>query len=155
MPAAVKQRGPEDPPRIRYITWAIGAGAGEGSGSGFLMTPTNLVATAVSESEIDLVWVDNSGSEIAYDIERSLDGDTWAVIDTVPADTETYDDFGLEPVTTYYYRVRAIGTVGGSAYSNIASATTLGVPGEAGLQGHLGTANAIWGETFMWGGFVE
>ena len=90
-----------------------------------LTAPTNLVATAVSSSEIDLTWTDNASEEDGYSIERSPDGSTgWAEIDTVGANVEAYSDTGLETSTEYFYRVRAYHDSTYGPYGEVASATT-------------------------------
>ena len=89
--------------------------------------PTRLIATAVSDSQIDLAWTDNSSNETGFKIERSPDGSTWAEIATVGTDVVTYSDTGLLPATMYYYRVRATNGSGESGYSNTAMAPTGGV----------------------------
>lgn len=96
-----------------------------------LAAPTNLGATAVSQSQINLVWTDNAGNEDGFKIERRNDSasGTFAQIDTVTVDEESYNDIGLDANTTYSYRVRAYNTGGDSGYSNIDSDTTfLSIP---------------------------
>jgi len=87
--------------------------------------PTSLVATAATDTQINLTWTDNANNESGFEIERSPNGSTWALHATVGANTTSYSDTGLTPNTTYYYRVRAYNANGYSAYSNVASATTL------------------------------
>ncbi len=90
--------------------------------------PTNLLATAISESQIDLSWTDNSNNENGFEIERSLTmGGLYAVIDSISPSVTSYSDVGLSSQTTYYYRVRAHNNNGDSV-SNEASATTLVPP---------------------------
>ncbi len=90
--------------------------------------PTNLNATAVSSSRIDLVWVDNSTNEDAFRIERSTDNVTFTEVAAVSANVTSYSATGLAAGTTYHFRVRASNPAGDSAYSNTASATTLQMP---------------------------
>jgi len=90
--------------------------------------PSGLTATAISSVQIDLAWTDNSTDEDGFRIERSEDGTTFVQIATVATDVTTYSDAGLQPVTTYWYRVRAYNNNGNSAYSNVASATTFSGP---------------------------
>ena len=92
--------------------------------------PTVLNAVAVSDTQIDLTWVDNATDESAYRIERSPDGLTWAEIVTLPADSASYSDTGLTCGTSYTYRVRAYRASDDafSAYSNEASTLTLACP---------------------------
>jgi predicted phage tail protein len=118
-----------------YVVSALGTG-GEGPNSAqvsatptapppALAAPTSLTATAASRSRINLAWKDNASNESGFRIERSLDGVTFNPIATVGANKTTYTNTGLNRSTKYYYRVRAYNASGNSAYSNIASATTL------------------------------
>lgn len=89
--------------------------------------PDQLVATALSKVEIKLDWRDNAAgvtNETGYEVER-LGANGYALIKQLPANTTTYTDNGLMPATRFYYRVRAIGASGGSAYSNRATDSTL------------------------------
>jgi fibronectin type 3 domain-containing protein len=91
--------------------------------------PSSLTASAVSSSEIDLFWADNSDNELVFKIERSSDGGaTFTEIATTAANVTTYADTGLTNSSTYYYRVRASNASGDSAYSNTASATLPVIP---------------------------
>ena len=94
-----------------------------------LPAPSNLIATANGSTQINLAWSDNSADESAFHIERSLNGTDWAEIDTVPADTTTYQDT-VDCGTTYHYRVRAFrsGDSLFSTYSNTDQATTDACP---------------------------
>ena len=88
--------------------------------------PSGLAATAVSNSQINLSWTDNSSNEDGFRIERCQGNNctSFAEIATVGAGVRTYNNTGLSRNTTYRYRVRAYNTTGNSAYSNIASAKT-------------------------------
>jgi titin len=86
--------------------------------------PSNLTATPISYSQINLTWQDNSGDETGFEIERKTGSDSYAQIATVGANVVRYSDTDLSAGTTYYYRVRAYNTAGNSDYSNEASATT-------------------------------
>ena len=90
--------------------------------------PTNLVATAVSKSLIDLTWVDNHDAESGYAIERSMDGGSWSPLITLGANATLYTDSGLATATTYYYRVQTVEASEYSSFSSIANTTTLAVP---------------------------
>ena len=87
--------------------------------------PTNLTATAVSSSQINLSWTDNSNNETGFVINRTQDpSKLWNYVTTVAANVKSYSDTGLRASTTYFYRVQAINAGGGSAWSNTASAKT-------------------------------
>jgi hypothetical protein len=107
---------------------------GYGSGSGSAPSPppnapSALTATAVSPTQIDLSWADNSADEGGFKIERSPNGTSdWGQIGTTGASVSSFSDTGLAADTTYHYRVRAHNAVGNSAYSNVASAKTHTLP---------------------------
>ncbi|MFZ3136058.1 MAG: fibronectin type III domain-containing protein [Thermodesulfovibrionales bacterium] len=89
--------------------------------------PSNPIATAISSSQINLSWQDNSNNETGFKIERKTgSGGTYTQIAIVSANVTTYSDTGLSSGTTYYYRVRAYNVVGNSNYSDEAYATTSG-----------------------------
>ena len=86
--------------------------------------PSNLIPTAVSSSQINLAWADNSNDETGFVIERAVGGGAWGPLATVGANVTGYANTGLSPGTPYQYRVKAINGAGESGYSNTASATT-------------------------------
>jgi hypothetical protein len=90
------------------------------------LAPTALAATSVSDSQINLTWLDNSTNESGFRIERkrAVTTDVWAEIATVGPGVTTYSDTGLTGLTVYRYRIRAYNLFGNSAYSTIASAKT-------------------------------
>ncbi len=87
--------------------------------------PTDLTAEAVSASTIELAWTDNAEDETGYEVEMSTDGETFAWVETLPADTVAWSNGDLAPETRYWFRVRATGAEGDSDWSNVADATTL------------------------------
>ena len=89
--------------------------------------PSGLTATAVSRTQINLSWSDNSGNESGFKIERCKNANctNYAEIAQVGANVSTFADTGLTKNTTYRYRVRAFNAAGNSTYSNPASARTL------------------------------
>jgi hypothetical protein len=89
------------------------------------VAPSGLTATAVSKTQIDLTWSDNSFNEDGFKIERSTNGTSWTQIATVGPNVGNYSSTGLSANKTYYYRVRAYNVLGNSGYSNTASAKTL------------------------------
>ncbi len=87
--------------------------------------PSNLVATSISRTQINLTWIDNAGNEAAFLIERSTKSSSGFVqVASVSADTVSYSSTGLSANKQYYFRVRASNGSGASAYSNVAGAKT-------------------------------
>ncbi len=81
--------------------------------------PTSLTGTVISTTQINLSWTDNSTNETGFKIERKTGTGTYAVVGTVNADVQTYNDLGLTPNTTYTYRMYSYNTAGNSpTYSN-------------------------------------
>jgi autotransporter-associated beta strand protein len=103
--------------------------------------PGGLTATAVSASQINLAWTDNSTNENNFLIERSPDNTNFTQTASVAAGVTNYPDTALSASTTYYYRVRASNAGGNSAYSGVASATTIAAPAGLVWRGD-GAANA-------------
>jgi hypothetical protein len=96
--------------------------------------PTNLAATAVSQTQINLTWTDTSSNETGFKIERRTGAGSFTQIATVAANVNTYNNTGLAAGTTYTYKVRAYNTGGGdSLYSDEASATTQSGGGPTGV----------------------
>jgi hypothetical protein len=91
-----------------------------------LATPSFIIATAISDSEISVDWNFVTGAT-SYTLRRSLDALSWATIYTGP--NTMYPDFGLTASTLYYYQVMA--TTVGAADSGwaITNATTLATSG--------------------------
>lgn len=90
--------------------------------------PTHLVAIAISKSEVELSWKDNSAVEDGFIVERKpgYQG-TYQVIAKTGPDITLYRDksLSLKPGTTYYYRVVYYKGSEISDYSNAYDATTL------------------------------
>lgn len=88
--------------------------------------PTALTVTAVSDSEIQLAWADNSGDETAFEIERSATGSggPFSLIASPAANSTTYANTGLSAGANYCYRVRAINGANASGYTLIECAST-------------------------------
>ena len=85
--------------------------------------PTNLQATAVSSTEIDLTWQDNSNNETGFIVEALING-SFQQIGTVNGNVTAAQIVNLTPQTSYTFRIRARNASGTSAPSNQVTATT-------------------------------
>ncbi|PIR89255.1 MAG: hypothetical protein COU07_02220 [Candidatus Harrisonbacteria bacterium CG10_big_fil_rev_8_21_14_0_10_40_38] len=87
--------------------------------------PTGLNISNVSSNRITLNWNDNSSNETGFLIQRKVGSGSFTdLIRLDQSDVRAYNDFSVNPSTTYAYRVAAYNSGGTSAYSNEASATT-------------------------------
>lgn len=91
------------------------------------VAPTNLIATAISSSQIVLTWSDASDNEAGFKLERSTNGVDFGQIAVLAAGVTNQTDSGLAAATNYYYQVRAFNAAGNSPYSAPAQATTLAI----------------------------
>ena len=91
-----------------------------------IAAPSNLIATGISNTSINITWTDNSSNEDFFSIERATGlGANFTVLNSITNGSNTYLDENLTPLTTYSYRVVAKNnTIGRSLYSNSDSAIT-------------------------------
>ena len=89
--------------------------------------PSSTAATAVSSTQIDVTWIDNSGVEDGFRIERRVgqSGD-FEAIDTVGPNVQYYADTSCDPGTEYCYQIIAYNVYGDSSPSPTDCATTPG-----------------------------
>ncbi|HSJ13832.1 MAG TPA: fibronectin type III domain-containing protein [Longimicrobiales bacterium] len=88
--------------------------------------PGSVAATTVSATQIQVSW--SYGGDIAthFEVQRATQSDpeAFATVATVGALARSYPDSGLEPASTYHYRVRACSLTVCSGWSSTASANT-------------------------------
>jgi M6 family metalloprotease-like protein len=87
------------------------------------VAPSNLTALAVSSSEVQLTWQDNSDNERGFQIHRSRDGLHFSEIASGPVDATDFLDQTGSPNQTYYYKVVAF-TASHTATSETAGPVT-------------------------------
>ncbi|MBI5021887.1 MAG: fibronectin type III domain-containing protein [Ignavibacteriales bacterium] len=94
------------------------------------MQPTDLNANAISTTQIDLTWIDNSSDENGYRVYRSssIGGSYVSVSGDLSSNTITYNDTGLSVNTQYFYRVVAFNDIGESDITSAAKVTFADVP---------------------------
>lgn len=90
-----------------------------------LPAPTSLGLIEATASSIRMSWQHNSDNEDGFNVEVSTDGgQTFTPAGTTATDITTYTHNGLDPDTTYYYRVNAYKGDQTSDYSNTLEAKT-------------------------------
>lgn len=88
-------------------------------------TPASPSATALTDTVVRVRWTDTSSNETQFVVYRSMEANgSFDEVGRVAANFRSFEDTGLDPTTTYYYRVAATNLVGTSAPSAIVSATT-------------------------------
>jgi hypothetical protein len=144
--------------RVTAITSAgQSAPGGPANSTTPLYAPSGLSAAADSDSQVTLLWTNNSANAAHATLQRSADGSTGWTDLTTTADPGSpggsYPHTGLAEATTVYYRVMVTNAVpAGSAPSATASATTLlktptgltaqPLPGASKIQIQWGDASA-------------
>lgn len=112
--------------------------------------PANLVAIAVSSSQVNLTWTDNSSNETGFKIfRRTGPTGSWTIVATPGQNTTVFQNTGLAAGTTYSYTVLSYNATGESAGSNEVTVTTPAVPlpGPSNLQARVLSANQV---TLTW-----
>ena len=117
--------------------------------------PSGLMATPLSAAEISLVWSDNSVNESGFQIERSADGSSWALLAAVAANQTAFVDAGLTAGTAYYYRVRACNGSGCSAPTDMAAAAPFLYAYATGETTVAGTLTGTRADTYADDGVYE
>jgi predicted esterase len=91
------------------------------------LSPSNLIVEPMDTNKIKLTFSDRADGEIGIEVYRATSyGGSYTLITTLAANTGTYTDAAVSSNTRYYYKVRSkMSSSVFSAYSNIASATSL------------------------------
>jgi titin len=109
------------------VTAVDAAGNGQASATATALTGPGapaLTASTPSTSEIDLSWTAGSGAT-SYDVQRGVVGSGTFGTDLGSTSTTTFADQGLDPGSSYDYRVVPSGAAGQGVPSNVVTGTTL------------------------------
>jgi len=86
--------------------------------------PSNLLASVASgTTAVALTWIDTSGDETGYRLERKETGGTFIPVTNLPSNSTSFLDVSVQSGRSYTYRVTAIGAGGESSPSNEANAS--------------------------------
>jgi len=95
-----------DQPLAPVMTQAASGGSGPP-----VAAPSDVQVVAVSDSRIDVAWVDNTNKETGFEVYRSASGDEggFTRLASLGSNVTTYSDVGtgVDPSTPYCYQVRA------------------------------------------------
>ncbi|MFA5794755.1 MAG: SBBP repeat-containing protein [Candidatus Brocadiia bacterium] len=87
-------------------------------GSGDLLAPSNLGATPLASTRIDLTWTDNSFNESGFRVERSDDaGISYSQIGLAAENETVFSDETITVADIYYYRLCSYNLSGNSLYA--------------------------------------
>ncbi|NOU59246.1 fibronectin type III domain-containing protein [Marinifilum caeruleilacunae] len=115
-------------------------------------TPTNLAASAITYNSMTISW-DATAETDDYDLQVRPQGGSWTTINQVGT---SYNYTGLTGETTYEFQVRANNEIGSSAYSAIASATTLEAPTAPGIPQNVVASNITYNSfTISWDALTD
>lgn len=93
------------------------------------IAPTELSANLVSQTSVNLSWVDKSTNELGFKLERKVQGDAYSLIATIDKEITSYLDNSVVKNKTYTYRVYSYNVTGPSiTYSNEVSVSTSAIP---------------------------
>ncbi|OFZ82838.1 MAG: hypothetical protein A2583_01560, partial [Bdellovibrionales bacterium RIFOXYD1_FULL_53_11] len=95
--------------------------------------PSNIAATATTDSSIALAWTDNASNETGFELEK-CSGSACTSFTAVSAspllnNATTHTEAGLSPSTIYRFRIRAVGNGGTSSNWTVSdNITTSSIP---------------------------
>lgn len=90
------------------------------------LAPTGLIVDPFSSGRLDVGWTDASRNEKGFRVERQSGAGAFELIASVAPGTVSFVDYGLDPSTSYNYRVTSYNLAG----------SAIGVPG-------MGTTDAL------------
>jgi len=94
-----------------------------------LSAPINLTATALSDNQVQLTWLDSCTIETGFLIQKSeSDSGSWVTVGETAINITDFRVTGLDEGTEYKYRVQTLGFESTSDPSEVASVTTLAFP---------------------------
>ena len=136
---------------VSYVTANNTNLPGVASGKTYIFTPntttapSNLTFAPVTATSIQLNWSDNASNEAGYAIYRSTDGGaSYSFLTQTAVDSVLFNDTGLVPGTTYFYRIHAA-TEGALSSALLGSQATTAA-GEDSCAG----AGGNWSDTAAW-----
>jgi hypothetical protein len=96
--------------------------------------PPSLGTWPVSASQISLSWNDDQRNESGWEVQRSIAGaeGAFTLLERVAANSTSYSNTGLAPLTEYCYKVRSFKTSGPKTtfgtFTNVSCSQTFGPP---------------------------
>jgi hypothetical protein len=131
-----------------------------------ITAPPTFTSTSTTEAKTTLQWTDGSSNEGGFEIwRRKKTGTTtytkWTMSALTAANVTTYTDLGLEPSSTYQYKIRGVSSTGRSNYTPLSSSQYLTVVTAADVVNPTtplsltATATGIKEVTLTWEGSID
>jgi len=105
--------------------------------------PSNVTATAVSPTQVNLTWTDNATNETGFRLWRTSAATGYVQIASPGADTVSYADPGVSPATAYTYALSSYNAAGASAFVYVSVTTPSLPPATYTLTASAGTGGTI------------
>jgi hypothetical protein len=86
--------------------------------------PSDFYAVVLNDTQIQLLWTDNSLRETGFKIEQSIDGENWSTLATPGENAIDYVVTGLTASTRYNFRLRSYNETGESLIALSSAETT-------------------------------
>ena len=113
--------------------------------------PSNLTATAVSYSQINLSWQDNSNNEDGFEIERRTPSTDYSLLMTLGQNAGFFSDISQFLLfNTYYYRIRAYNIIGDRSYYSNDAVVIISPPVWSALAAGESYTIALTGNGNIW-----
>ncbi|MDD4902664.1 MAG: fibronectin type III domain-containing protein [Patescibacteria group bacterium] len=111
-----------------------------------LAKPGNLAVNSVTQNSVTLSWDQglNTASNLAYHVYRSTSQSASSAYEIASTNNNSYNDGNLSPTTKYYYWVKAAVGSELSDYSDCASVTTQGLPGDGSIPTPPSDLNCVF-----------
>jgi subtilisin family serine protease len=94
-----------------------------------VIPPTGFAATAQTNTQVNLGWIDNNTSESGYRLLRRMGVETvWRIIGTLPPNTTSYEDTSVEAGQLYSYSIAAFDAIGEAPSQAIVSVNLPSMP---------------------------
>jgi len=107
-------------------------------------SPTGLAAVLLSDTQVQLSWIDNSTSETGFLVQRAREEEEFVTINTNPANLADYLDEEVQESVNYRYRVAALFNEEQSDWSNTAYIFTQSVFSDMGFGDEEGFDIMTW-----------
>lgn len=88
-----------------------------------ILRPAIILVEPLSSTQIKIHWNDNAANEYGFYIERK-ENDVFEIVDTLKFNTTVFTDTGLQPNTSYTYRIGSFNLSENIFYSDEESGTT-------------------------------